>query len=204
MNVLIADDHPLFRRGLIAFFDEYDDYHVVAQCGSGREVLELLPAVDIDILFLDINLPDHYGLELLEMIRQDDQNLKVVILTMHDEAAYARRAFDLGANAYLVKDDAEELLWDCLQALQNNTSFCSIGDVTENDHSLPPELSAAERRIFDLVSMGNSSYEIAATLDLSVRTVDNHRANIARKLGLRGSNALLKFAIQHSSKGNTG
>jgi two-component system NarL family response regulator len=204
MNVLIADDHPLFRRGLIAFFDDFADYEIVAECGTGRELLELVGSLNIDIIFLDINLPDHYGLELLEMIRQDHTEIKVVILTMHDEAAYARRAFDLGADGYLVKDDAEELLWDCLQALSQNKTFCSIGDLYEDVNSLPPELSTAERRIFDLVALGNSSYEIAALLDLSVRTIDNHRANIARKLGLRGSNALLKFAIQHNTKGNNG
>lgn len=196
MNILIADDHPLFRRGLMAYFDDYPDYRVVAQAGSGKEVVETVQALDIDILFLDINLPDHDGLELLPLIRQEHQSIQIVVLTMHDEAAYARRAFDLGADAYLIKDDAEELLGDCLQALKQGKIYCSMGDIGSTDELLPAELSDAERRIFDLVATGKSSYEIAAIQNLSVRTIDNHRANIARKLGLRGSNALLKYAMQ--------
>ena len=198
MKILIADDHPLFRRGLSAYFDEIKNCSIVAQASNGEEVIKFLNSLKIDIVLLDINLPVYNGFELLSIIRHEHNNLKVIMLTMHDEVAYAQRAFDLGANAYLVKDDAEELLEDCLCAINKGERFCSLGDIDNEIDQDIKQLSEAERHIFSLVALGKSSYEIAALLNISVRTVDNHRGNIAKKLGLRGTNALLKYAIQKS------
>lgn len=198
VKVMVVDDHPLFRRGLMAYFDAMSRYEVVAQAGSGSEALTILESNDIDILLVDINLPDFDGFELLIEVEHRLDQLKVVILTMHDEAPYAKRAFDLGASAYLVKDDAEDLLGECLEAIESGKLYCSLGDIEHLSPTDQAELSEAERRVFNHVASGMSSYEIAAHLNLSVRTIDNHRANIAKKLGLRGSNALLKYAMKQS------
>ena len=198
IRVLVVDDHPLFRRGLLAYFDSMSIYEVVAQAGSGNEALTILNSSSIDILLVDINLPDFDGFELLVEIQHLLDELKVVVLTMHDEAPYARRAFDLGASAYLVKDDAEDLLGECLETIARSELYCSLGDVAHLSQTDHADLSEAERRVFNHVASGKSSYEIAAHLNLSVRTIDNHRANIAKKLGLRGSNALLKYAMKQN------
>jgi DNA-binding NarL/FixJ family response regulator len=199
MNVLVVDDHPLFRRGLLSYLDSVDNFVVVAQAGSAKEATACLQSLSIDIVLLDINLPDRDGFELLGELKRDFANVRVAVLTMHDEAAYAQRAFALGAGAYLVKDDAEEQLAECMQALKLGEKYCSLGDLeTVTKPSKIDSLSDAERRVFDLVAKGKSSYEIADMLNLSVRTIDNHRSNIAKKLGLRGSNALMKFALGSS------
>jgi len=135
----------------------------------------------------------------LSLINNDYKDVHVVVLTMHDEIAYANRAFDLGASAYLVKDDAEEQLDTCLRSVQQGERYCSIGEAEGDSELEEAHLSDAERNIFNLVSTGKSSCEIASLLSVSVRTVDNHRGNIARKLGLRGTNALLKYAIKKGS-----
>lgn len=199
MNVLIVDDHPLFRRGLVAYFAGVDDYHVVAQAGNGEEAITCLQSGDIDIVLLDIDLPIHSGFDLLSVIRHDYRDLKVVMLTLHDEVAYAQRAFDLGANAYLLKDDAEDMLGECLKNLIQGQPYCSLGELENHGTTDTGKLSDAERQIYSLVASGKSSYEIAALLSISVRTVDNHRSNIAKKLGLRGTNALLKYAIKNTN-----
>ena len=118
INVLIADDHPLFRRGLAAYFDEMDGYRIAMQASNGEEVIEGLRSIDVDLVMLDINLPSYNGFELLSLINNDYKDVHVVVLTMHDEIAYANRAFDLGASAYLVKDDAEEQLDTCLRSVR--------------------------------------------------------------------------------------
>ena len=195
MNVLIVDDHPLFRRGLCDYFANGSDYEVVAQAGNGEEAIICLRDADIDVVLLDIDLPIHSGFDLLSVIRHDYPQIKVVMLTLHDELAYAQRAFDLGASAYLLKDDTEELLEECLHKIDRGERFCSLGDIESSDGDDDP-LSDAERQVFSLVGSGKSSAEIAALLSVSVRTIDNHRASIAKKFGLRGTNALLKYAIQ--------
>ncbi len=199
MNVLIVDDHPLFRRGLCSYFASHAQYQVVAQAGNGDEALTCLRSGDIELVLLDVDLPQYNGFELLSIIRHDYADLLVVMLTLHDEIAYARRAFELGANAYLLKDDAEEKLETCLASICVGQRFCSLESIEQPANQALVQLSVTERQIFTLVAAGKSSFEISAALGISVRTVDNHRANIAKKLGLRGTNALLKFALQHAS-----
>lgn len=201
MNILIVDDHPLFRRGLLAYIEGLAAFNVVADVGSANECIACVQSLPVDIVLLDLNLPDHDGFQLLPKLAKDFDSIKIAVLTMHDEIAYARRAFDLGADAYLVKDDAEERLEECLQALVAGNEFCSLGEIESlSQPSNIDSMSEAEKRVFDLVATGKSSYQIADELNLSVRTIDNHRANIAKKLGLRGSNALLKFALQRNIK----
>ncbi len=199
MNVLIVDDHPLFRRGLCAYFELQTDYTVVAQAGNGDEALTCLRSGDIELVLLDIDLPQYTGFELLSIIRHEYPNLLVVMLTLHDEIAYAKRAFELGANAYLLKDDAEEELGACLAKISSGQRYCSLESIEHQPDKALAQLSVTERQIFTLVAAGKSSYEISTALGISIRTVDNHRANIAKKLGLRGTNALLKYALQHDS-----
>ena len=197
MNVLIVDDHPLFRKGLCAYFSEAAPQVEISQASNGDEAIILLKSLPIEVAFLDIDLPGYSGFELLSIIRQDFRSVKVVMLTMHDEQAYAQRAFDLGASGYVLKDDAEDQLGECLERVVLGETFSSLATSGAGASTHLELLSDTERRIFTLVSAGRSSYEIASLMEISVRTVDNHRANMSIKLGLRGSNALLKFALQH-------
>lgn len=193
-KLLIVDDHPLFRRGICAYVELLDGYTITAEASNGEQALEYLRSLDVDTVLLDIDIPMIDGFELLSIIRRQYSKTKVIMLTMHDEVAYAIKAFALGADAFLVKDDAEELLVKCLDAVSSGERFNSLGNLTTRGGELE-RLSESERHIFNLVSSGKSSFIIAQLLMLSVRTVDNHRGNISKKLGLRGPNALLKYAI---------
>ena len=193
-NLLIVDDHPLFRRGICAYVNLLSGYSIAAEASNGEEALKYMQSLKIDITLLDIDMPTIDGFELLSIIRHQHINSKVVILTMHDEVEYAKKAFALGADAYLIKDEAEVSLAKCLLAVSSGKQFNSLDILIQADDELE-ELSESELHIFNLVSSGKSSHDIANLLLLSVRTVDNHRSNISKKLGLRGPNALLKYAI---------
>jgi len=197
IKILIVDDHPLFRRGICAYVDLLDNYTITAEVSNGEEALKFMHSIDIDIVLLDIDIPKIDGFELLSIIRHQHIDAKVVMLTMHDEAAYANKAFALGADAYLCKDDAEDLLAECLTTVSSGKRFDSLSQSHQPDDVFE-KLSESERHIFSLVSSGKSSHEIAELLSLSVRTVDNHRASISKKLSLRGPNALLKYAISQN------
>lgn len=198
MNLLIADDHALFRRGLADFLADYPEYKVVAEASNGKEVLDYLGTSDVDIALLDVNMPVHDGFELLGAIRYQGKQTKVIMLTMYDEALYARHAFELGADGYLLKDDTEEQIIACLNKVSNGEQYCSLSSVEDLGTIERHEtLSPTEKRVLDLVGAGKSSFEISDMLSVSVRTIDNHRSHIAAKLGLKGTNALLKYAISN-------
>ncbi len=198
IRLLIADDHPIFRRGLAELIKQQNGYRVVAEASNGQEALNYLNAKEIDIAILDISMPIHNGFRVLATTNITNLSTKFVMLTMFEELAYAQRAFELGAKGYLLKDHAEEELIYCLSLVQKNKQYSSL-DYLENSESKhsSKKLSPAEFKVFNLVSLGKSNAEIAGILYLSIRTVENHRSNISKKLGLRGPHALLKYAMRH-------
>ncbi len=200
VTVLVADDHSLFRRGLCELIELLPDYQIVAEAASGREVWDALNKRDVDLAMLDINMPGADGMEILGRAKQHRLETRFVMLTMHNEKAYARRAFELGATGYLVKEDSDETIRECLDSVVRGRQYCSLCSLDELFAEESVLLSPAEQRVIYLVAKGKSTAEIAANLSVSVRTIDNHRAHIASKLGLRGPNALLKYAIMNAGK----
>lgn len=201
VSVLIADDHPIFRRGLREILGLTADFAVVAEAGDGEQAVRLIREHQPRLALLDVSMPQMDGLSVLEQVQRWPDAPDCVILTMHDERAYFNRAFRLGARGYLLKEQAEEELERCLRAVMSGQRYVGhdirwtldeLGD--PRAQSPLAGLTAAERRVLDLVADYHSSREIADLLNISIRTVDNHRAHILRKLGLRGSHALLRFA----------
>ena len=197
INILIVDDHPLFRRGLADFIGKLPQLNLVAEASSGNEALTYLQTKQIDFALLDLDLPDYDGFELLAIIQHKKIRIKTVVLTMYDDVAYAQQAFELGANGYLVKDDAEELIIQCINEITQNNKFCSLREIDQFFENNESKLSVTENCILKFVGSGKSSLEISEILSISVRTVDKHRENIAAKLELKGPNALLKYVIQN-------
>jgi DNA-binding NarL/FixJ family response regulator len=203
-SILIADDHPIFRRGLREVLAERDEYEVVAEAGDGVEALRLIREVHPRIALLDISMPQLDGLGVLAQSQRWPDPPICVMLTLHDDRAWFNRAFRLGAQGYLLKENAEAELQRCLQTVLGGQRHVGSGiSWTLDDHgalhAIDPlsSLTAAERRVLRLVAEHRSSREIAELLHISPRTVDNHRAHVAAKLDLRGANALLKFALDH-------
>lgn len=207
--VLIADDHPVFRRGLRDIIEEDGRYAVVAECSSGDEVPDAVNRLRPRVAVLDIEMPRLGGLEAALLLRHHGSETALVFLTMHDTEPMFRRAHDLGAMGYVLKDSA---LCDIVAAIDSavlGRFFCSAPlaayldprriDAEEMASPIAglPLLTPAERRVLLLIAENRTTGEIAEALSVSCRTVEGHRAHITRKLGLSGTHSLLRFALLH-------
>lgn len=209
--MLIADDHPLIRRGLHDVIGENSRFKIVGEASDGQEALRLLASLKPQIVIVDIDMPRFNGLETLREIRQLSFPVKVVILTMYKEEDMFNTAMDLGAKAYVLKENAANEIVSALEKVDAGEAFVSIlmleagqrrsERVRELLLSKPQieSLTPAERRILKLIGEDYTSKEIADRLKLSVRTVDNHRQHICNKLKLHGTHSLLKFAFDNSA-----
>ena len=203
-SILIVDDHPIFRRGLYEIIQETSEFHVIAEADNGEKAMTALRDTMPAIAILDIALPIRSGLDILAKINHWGTRPIVVLLTMYDDETYLRKALEFGALGYILKDNAESELIDCLQAVTAGKHYISpaISHVlaessfTGQNNRLD-QLTPTERKIFLLIADYKTNNDIAELLSISIRTVQNHRANICGKLGLRGHNALIKFASQY-------
>lgn len=211
VTVLIADDHPLLRRGLRDVIGENSRFRIAGEADDGEEALRQLARLKPEIAILDIDMPRLNGLETIRAIRQLPFPVKVVILTMYKEEDMFNAAMDLGAKAYVLKENAANEIVAALEKVDRGGDFvCSLmlgagQRRSERARELllsKPQiarLTPAERRILKLVGEDYTSKEIAERLHVSVRTVDNHRQHICDKLNLHGTHSLLKFAFDKSA-----
>lgn len=204
-TVLIADDHPIFRQGLRNTIDESKDWHVIAEAETGESALRLIDFHDPDIVLIDIAMPVMDGLEVLRQLKAKDTRCVPVIVTSYDESVYMESAFDLGAKAYVLKDAAAHDLLSCLATVSRGERFISPSLGTHSP-KLPPlatqpeekaELTPMELTILSHLAKFKTSKEIARELDISHRTVQNHRTHICQKLGIRGTHQLMQYAASN-------
>ena len=212
INILIADDHPIFRNGLRQILDGASGLQVVAEASDGVEAMAQLEKVSPQVAILDVNMPNKDGFELAREINERQLPVELVFLTMYTEERFFNAAIDLGVKGYLLKDSAVTEVINCIKTVAAGGNFISPALSTylvnrtrrssDLRHDVPAvsDLTTAERRVLKLLAEGRTSPQIAAELNLSVRTIQHHRANIADKLDLKGSNALLQFAIRHLSE----
>ena len=210
-TILIVDDHPLLRRGLRDVIGESSQFKIVGEAADGDEALRLIAGLKPQIAIIDIDMPHRNGLETMRAIRQPLFSVKTVVLTMYKEEDMFNAAMDLGAKAYVLKENAANDIIAALEKVVNGEPFVSplmmeIGQrrsqrVKELLSSKPQieSLTPSKRRILKLIGEDFTSKEIADSLHLSVRTIDNHRQNICRKLNLHGTHSLLKFAFDNSA-----
>lgn len=210
-TIIIVDDHPLLRRGVRDVIAENARFRVIAEASDGDEAIQLVNGMNPDIAIVDIDMPRLSGLELLRGLRQAPSGVKAVILTMYKEEDVFNAAMDLGAKAYVVKDNAANDIVAALEKVVAGEMYLSpvmleagrrrshrVQDLLLNKPQIET-LTPSERRILKLIGEDYTSKEIANFLKLSVRTVDNHRQNICRKLNLHGTHSLLKFAFDNSA-----
>lgn len=210
-TVLIADDHPLLRHGLRDIIGSNPRFGIVGEASDGQEALRLLASLKPDILILDIDMPRLNGLETMRAIRQLPFSVQVIILTMYNEEDMFNAAMDLGARAYVLKENAVNEIMAALEKVHQGEPFLSAMMLeagyrrSERVRELllsKPQIEAltpAERRILKFIGEDYTSKEIADILHVSVRTVDNHRQHICNKLKLHGTHSLLKFAFDNSA-----
>ncbi len=209
--MLIVDDHPLLRHGLRDVIGNDSRFKVVGEASDGEEALRQLACLKPHIAILDIDMPRLNGLETIKALRQLAFPVKVIVLTMYKEEEMFNAAMDLGAKAYVLKENAANDILAALEKVDRGESFVSAlmleagqrrsDRVRELLLSKPQieSLTPAERRVLKLVGEDYTSKEIASLLNVSVRTVDNHRQHICDKLKLHGTHSLLKFAFDNSA-----
>ncbi len=208
LKIILADDHPLMRKGLKDLFEENkNNWKVVAEASDGEETLELIEKYYDAILIIDIDMPKLNGLEVAKIIQTRKLQVKVIILTMYDKENIFNRAMDLGILAYVVKDSAANEIIDAVKNVSENKFYISPSISSflvkrgqfyssgSSDAAGISNLTGTERKILKMIANNLTTKEIANDLFISVRTVETHRSNICKKLNLHGTNALLRFAL---------
>lgn len=212
LTLVIADDHPIFRAGLRAVLARSPEIQVVGEAGDGTEALELVNRLHPAVAIVDIDMPRCDGLRFAAAIRDAKSPVKVVVLTAHPQKEMFDAFIDLGVAGYVLKENASSELIACLKAIAAGDPYVSpsltrhllrrrqAADQLRSERPGIDRLTPSERRILRLIAEDKTSKEIASMLGVSPNTVDNHRANICEKLGLRGTHSLLKFAFDNKSR----
>lgn len=206
LRVVLVDDHELMRQGLRSILEREKDVEVVGEAASGRAALELARTLAPDVVVMDVGMQEQNGIEATRQIRAACPNVKVVALSSHSDPRYVTAMLDAGACGYVLKANAYDDLRRALDAARRGRSYL-CADVTDavvaasrRTGSAPasarPSLSAREREVLQLLAEGLSSPQISQRLFVATSTVETHRRNIARKLGLHSVADLTKYAIR--------
>ncbi len=208
-TIIIADDHPIVREGLVRTIERDKSFTLVGQAGDGAEAMRLIEELHPDIALLDLTMPLMDGLEIARRVQRQGLLTELVILTMHNDPEHLNGALDLGVRGYLVKESVSLDLLACLKAVMMGQYYVSPvlshlllerrKQVIRSSENLPlrERLTPAELSVLRLVAENKTNKEIAKSLFVSIRTVENHRARMCQKLGVKGHNQLLLFAREH-------
>ena len=207
ISIMIADDHPVVRRGMQTLLEAEPDFSVVSATGDGLETVRLVERLQPDVLILDLMMPGLSGLEALRIIRQRSPRTRVVVLSMYGNNAFVATALMNGASGYVLKGCEEENLVRAVREAVVGRRYLSppiteraidayIEQVRVGQLDPHETLTAREREVLQLAAEGNTGAEIAARLHISQRTVENHRANVMRKLGLKNQSELVRYAVR--------
>jgi len=206
ITIIVADDHPIFRRGLRAVIDSAPALRVIGEAENGESALAQIEELEPDVVVLDVNMPIADGLAVAHEIKLRNLPTIPVFLTMHQDEGIFNAALEAEVRGFVIKDGAANDIIKCIEAVITGQSFFSSAlsqfllARRQGERSLSEQLTASERRILTLIAADKSSREIASELFISVRTVEHHRAHISSKLNLKGNNALLKFALTNKNK----
>lgn len=209
IRVVIADDHAIVRDGLRTLIESHADLTVVGEAANGDEAWQRARDLAPDVLVLDLSMPGTAGLEAAIRVAHDCPRVRVVALTMHEERGYVTQMLRAGVAAYVLKRTASAELVQAIRTVAGGGSYVDpslAGDLLTDSRAgsrspeseLPADLSAREREVIRYVALGYTNKEIAAALELSVKTVETHKANAMAKLGFRSRAALVRFAIQQN------
>jgi DNA-binding NarL/FixJ family response regulator len=209
IRVVVADDHPLFRRGLVDAIQHERGLTVVGEAESSAAAWELIENVRPDVAVLDVEMGGEYSLPVARRVREAGLPVRVVFLTMHREESVFNDAIDAGASGYVLKDAAAREIAEAIRVTAAGGAYVSpvissfllrrAERAAALRQQVPPleQLTPTERRILKAIAEGKTSKEVAEEFSISYRTVENHRSNICAKLGISGTNSLLRFALEN-------
>ena len=204
IRILIADDHDVVRSGLRHIVEAQQSWQVVAEAGDGMEAVQKALETNPDVAVIDYSLPLINGVEATRKIRSAQPQIEVLIFTMHDGETVIRDLLEAGARGYLLKTDAGRHLIDAIEALAAHkpfftakTSEALLDSFLSRPASNGSALTNRERGVVQLVAEGYTNKQIAGLLDISLKTVETHRAAVMRKLNLSSSAALVRYAIRN-------
>lgn len=211
ISIVLADDHPVVRKGLKLSIEEDARLKVVAEAGDGETALAYIKQLNPQLALLDIDMPKMSGLGVAKEVARLGLKTNIIFLSFHRDEDFFREAMETGGRGYLLKESATEEIVTAIHTVTAGQVYVSSAIALQllqgsgaaspaQSNSLIRDLTPSERRILLLIADGLSSKEIGAELSIHYRTVENHRTNICRKLGIEGANALLRFAVQHKGE----
>jgi DNA-binding NarL/FixJ family response regulator len=207
--VILLDDHVLFRDGLRSLLAREPAVKVTAEAGTVAEALQAVAQDAPDVAVVDISLPDASGMVAISELRRIAKNLRVLVLSAHDQEEYIAQAFEAGASGYVLKEQSAEELMSALETIGRGEPYMSprisrfvldgfMSARSGQPHRSPlGKLTPRERTVFELLARGQTNAEIASELTISIKTVETHRARLLRKLNLRSLAELVRFAVRN-------
>jgi len=215
IRILLADDHPLVRSGLIKMLEQYKEFIVVGEAGDGEEAVAMTKKLEPDVVVIDLSMPKLSGIEATKIIRRDNPSSKVLVLTMHDNEEYVYQILKSGAGGYMLKSTGKDDLAVAIRAVAHGERFFSPRvseimvdaylrkagtreDVPVSDDDIP--LTKREKEILFYIADGLNNSQIAEKLFISARTVDTHRTNIMQKLDIHDAGNLVRYALGKKGK----
>ena len=208
VKILVADDHKVFREGIISLLQHIPELCVVAEAGSAEEAISETKKHQPNLVLMDIPMGDSNGIEATEILKNNFPGLNVLVLTMHDEYSYISKVLKAGASGYILKDAGKDELISAIRAVASGNTFFSQRVSSSILRNLLPNekikqekkgvaLTKREIEILKLITEEYSNTQIAAKLFISARTVDTHRRNLLEKIGVKNTAGLVKYAIKH-------
>lgn len=207
IHIMIADDHSMIREGLKNLLELEGDIEVIAEAVDGQDCLEQLEMIRPDVLLLDINMPKKNGLEVLQILKQHNAKVKVLVLTVHNEVEYLMKAVDIGVNGYILKDSESVELKRAIFAIAHGENYIQPSLIPtlnskmiekNQDEGKIDNLTRRELEVLKLLAVGMFNKEVAEKLEISERTVKNHVSNIFKKLEVTDRTQAAVFAIRNN------
>jgi len=205
---MIADDHKVFRDGIVSILNEVEDIQINLEAGDGEEVLQILEKEQPDVILMDITMKETSGIAITKVVKEKYPTIKVLILSMHSESSYIVKALDAGASGYLLKDAGSTEMVNAIRTVHGGDTYYSqqvsailVQHITQGTSPKSTKegipLTPREIEILELIAEEFSNPEIAEKLFISIRTVDTHRRNLLEKLQVKNTAGLVRYAIKH-------
>jgi len=214
IRILLADDHPLVRSGLIKMLEPYKEFVIVGEAGDGEEAVALTKKLEPDVVIIDLSMPKLSGVEATKIIRKNNPSSKVLVLTMHDNEEYVYQIFKSGAGGYMLKNTGKDDLAAAIRSVAQGERFFSprVSEImvdaylrkadARDDRTIDDDvpLTKREKEILNYIADGLNNSQIAEKLFISARTVDTHRTNIMQKLDIHDVANLVRYALSKKTK----